>query len=171
MSNHNTGPLGYGIPLLGCETELFKNFVWGAFVKKGTTAPAQLTGTGNGTFKYDISDGVVIVDGTALDIAAAADTNLETPGNILANGQSKVYTVIAWKSPSTGVVAIKVVGGTVATTGSQVAPTTAQIEAAILTGAKWVPLGSTTINRTGDTAATQTGTTNLARPLLLPVIS
>lgn len=170
MSNHSIGPLGQGITPKGVETQLFRYYTHGAFLADGTTGPAQLTGTGNGTFYYDNTAGIVVIDGTAKDVPAAADTLLETAGDILDSGESKVYLWIAWKHPSTGAITLKMVGGTPATTGSQVAPTEAEVEAGLPAGAKWIALGSTTINRTADTTATQTGTTNTIRPLLLPSV-
>ncbi len=170
MSNHDIGPLGQGITPKGVETQLFKYYTHGAFLADGTTGPAQITGAGDGTWYYDNTAGIVVVDGTAKDVPAAADTLLETAGDILASGESKVYLWIAWKHPSTGAVALKMVPGTAATTGDQVAPTDAEVEAGLPLGSKWIKLGSTTINRTADTTATQTATTNAIRPLLLPSV-
>ena len=166
--SHDVGRMGFGgVPGDPVEGYLFKNAAHGYFIADGTTGPAQLTGTGNGTFYYDNTAGIVVVDGTALDVAAAADTLLETAADIFDSGQSRIYTIIAWKNPSTGVVAIKVCPGTIALTAAIVPLTTAEIEAMLPLNAKWIALGQTTINRSADTTATQTATTNLVRPLYM----
>ena len=159
-----TGFQGH-VPGLKVEGALFDNIVHGAFVKPGTTGPAQLTGAGNGTFYYDITAGVVLINGYAVDIAAAADTLLEAAGDILADGQSKVYRIVAWLHPETAAIALKIIGGTPATTGEEVAPTDDEVAAALYKDAPWLEFGRTTINRTGDTTATQTATSNIHRPL------
>jgi len=166
MSNHDTGSLGFGIAIKGVETQLFLNYVRGAYVTASTTGSSQLTGEGDGTFLYNITQGVVVVDGTALNIDAAADQACEAAGDILDVGQSIVYLVYAWKHPSTGVVTLAVKAGTAATTGSQVAPTTAEVEAGHIDGAKFVEIGTMTIARTGATAVTE-AVDNTVRPLLL----
>lgn len=166
--NIDDGPLGYGvIPGEAPESGTFRNCVMqGLFVNAPTTASAQLTGTGNGSYRVDITQGIVHVDGYIAEAAAAADLLLETAGNIMASGYSKVYTVIYWAHPSTGVISRKIVGGTAALTGAQVAPTTAEIEAVIPDGAYWVPVANVTMNRTGDTTVTQSQV-NTVRPSLL----
>ena len=170
MSVHSEGHLGYGIVGgMPAESQLFSNLVMqGMLLAVGTTPPAQLTGTGDGTFYYDMSAGIINVDKTTAEFAAEANTLLETAGDIMASGKSKVYTIVASKDPRTSVVSKVIIAGAVATTAAQVAPTVAEIEAALPVGASWVFLGSTTINRTADTAATQTATTNLGRPSLIP---
>lgn len=165
-----TGSLGYGIAgSVAAEAELFNNWVaQGALVEAPTTASAQLTGTGNGTYRYNLTHGIVHVDTTIKEIAAAADQLLEAAGNIMASGYSKVYSIIQWKNPSTGVISTKSVPGTAALTGAQVAPTLAEIEATIPDGAWWVHLADVTVNRTADTAVTQSAD-NTVRPSLIPV--
>ena len=153
------------VPGLKVEGALFGTYVHSAFVKNGTTGPAQVTGTGDGTFYYDNTVGIVVIGNVAVDIAAAADTLLETAGDILASGQSKVYRIVAWRHPESGAIAKKVIGGTPATTGTQEAPTDDEVVAALYKDALWVELGRTTINRTADTTATQTATSNIHRPL------
>ena len=165
---HGTGRMGHGaVPGMPIEGYLFKFAAHGCFIANGTTGPVQVTGTGDGTFYYDNTAGIVVVDGTALNVAAAADTLLETAGDIFDSGQSRIYTIIAWTHPTTGVVAIKICLGTIALTAAVVALTTAEIEAMLPLNAKWIDLGQTTINRTADTTATQTATTNLVRPLYM----
>lgn len=156
MVQQGTGRLGHGaVPGLPIEGYLFSNWAHGAFVTASTTGSSQITGTGNGTFLYDLTDGVAIVDGTALNIKAAADQACEAAGDILDDGQSVIYTIIAWKHPTSGVVAVKSHRGTIATTGSQVEATIAEIEAGLPANAKFIKLGLMTIARTGAEVVTE----------------
>jgi len=156
MVQQGTGRLGHGaVPGLPIEGYLFSNWAHGAFVTASTTGSSQETGEGNGTFLYDITDGVAIVDGTVLNIKAAADQACEAAGDIFNDGESIVYTIIAWKHPTSGVVAVKSHKGTVATSGSQVEATIAEIEAGLPANAKFIKLGLMTIARTAATTVTE----------------
>jgi hypothetical protein len=165
--SNQDGPFGYGISGgQGIEFDLFKNRVDGAFVQSSTTGSSQLTGTGNGTFLYDITPGFAVVDGKVLEINGAVDQACEAAGNILASGESKIYMFIAYKSVS-GTVIRKTVEGAVAATASVAPPTPAEISAAVPVGCPWVCLGSMQINRTGDTTVTE-DVDNQYRPMFLP---
>lgn len=164
----DVGNLGYGI--VGgkpAEAQLYDNFVYGCWVSDPTTASAQVTGAGDGTYRVDITAGIVHVDKTIKEFVVVADQLLETAGDIMADGNSKVYSVIAWRHPDTGAVALKIIGGTPATTGSQVAPTVAEIEALIPVNSAWVHIADVTVNRTGDTTVTQSQD-NTKRPSNIP---
>lgn len=150
---------------VGVEFSLFKNRVDGALIQPSTTGSSQLTGAGNGTYLYDITPGIAIVDGVPLEIAAAADEACEAAGDIMAAGKSKVYMIIAYKKTD-GTVTTKIVAGDVATTGSEAPPSVATIEASIPLGSPWIALGTMTIARTADTTVTE-AVDNLYRPLLL----
>lgn len=172
MSNKALGALGYGI--VGNtppEAGLNKFRVDGCFVTTPTTASAQLTGTGNGSFRVNITPGIVTINGYQYFLAPTAtkavleDQLLEAAGNILADGESKVYSILVWLHPVTQALALKIHAGTKATTGAQVAPTVAQIEAGLHVDAAWVHLADVTVNRTGDTTVTQ-AQDNLVRPKL-----
>lgn len=161
------GRFGFDVATgVAVEFSLYRNRIVNAMIQPSTTGSSQLAGTGNGTFLYDITAGFAIVDGKVKEIAAAADQACEAPGNILANGQSKVYMVIAYKKTD-NTVALKVVEGDVATSGSEQPPSIAQIEAAIPLGQPWVAIGTMTIARTGDTTVTE-AVDNQYQPLLLP---
>ena len=165
---HDTGSLDNGaVPGMPIEGYLFHNWVHGVFVEAPTTPSAQLTGAGNGTYLYNRSAGVVVVDGTALDVAAAADEACEAAGDIMIDTFSKVYALIAWKHPTTNVVALKTVPGTAVLTADVVAPTTDEIDAGLVLGSKWVMIGTTTVNRTGATTVTQSYS-NKVRPHGVP---
>lgn len=160
-AKQGTGRLGHDIALGTAPEGIFNRFMaHGAFIQAPTTAVDQQTGTGDLTAYYNISDGVVVVDGVVLNISAAADTLLETAGDILDDGQSRVYTIIAWLNPSTSVVAVKSHPGTIALLADIVEATIAEIEALLPVdvdgaAAKFIKLGTATVNRTGATTATE----------------
>jgi hypothetical protein len=165
---HDIGRMGQGaVPGMPVEGYLFKNWIHGVFLEIPTNASTQATGTGDGVFRYNQTAGVVTVDGTSLNVVDAADVLCETAGNIMANTYSRVYTIIAWKHPTTGVVALKTVEGTVALTAAAVRSTNAEIEAGLVLGSRWVLIGTVKMNRTGDTACTQ-AQDNSERPLGVP---
>jgi hypothetical protein len=173
-TKHDVGQKGYGIPP-GYPGDYKNHAIQGVLVKKSSTGSSQVTGAGDGTYLYDLTEGIVHVDGTVKEIQAAKvtplatiDGALEAVGDIMANGYSKVYAIIAWKN-SSGVVAIKSVPGAAALTGAQVIPTTAEIELAIYSQ-PFVLLGSFTIARTGDTTVTE-AVDNTLRPSLIPTVS
>lgn len=169
MTTKNVGYLGYGI--VGgqpAEAQLFDNLIPnGVLIQPSSTGSSQVTGAGDGTYIYDITAGLVHVGGYIKEFAVAADQALETPADIMASGYSKVYAIIVWLHPETEAVALKVVPGTKALTGAQVAPTVAEIEATIHVGATWVHLANMTIARTGDTTVTE-AVDNTVRPSLIP---
>ncbi len=156
MSIHSVGRMGQGaVPGLPIEGYLFANWPHGVFLAPSTTPSAQLTGTGNGTFTYNLTPGVVIVDGTALSVTGLVDAALETPADILDDGQTKFYAFIAWKNPVGGAVAIKIVEGTIAIHANAVGPTDAEIEATLPVDTVWIHLGTQAIARTGATSCTE----------------
>ncbi len=150
-----TGRMGHGIAPGLDPTGLFNKFMaHGAMVKASTTGSSQLTGAGNGTYLYDIDQGVVVVDGVPLNITAAADQALEAAGDIMIATFSKVYTIIAWLN-SAGTVALKVHPGTAALSAAAVEATIAEIEAGLQADAKFIKLATVTIARTADTTVTE----------------
>lgn len=148
------------------EFQLGKNQVIGAMIQAPTTASTQVTGTGNGTYNYNINQGIVILDGIVLEIAAAADQLCETAANIMASGYSRWYLFIVYKLLD-GTIARKTIKGTVALTAAVVMPTPAEIEAQIPVDTPWLCIGATLVNRTGDTTVTQS-VKNELRPMGLP---
>lgn len=162
---HDIGRMKQGAVIgMPVEGYLFKNAVHGIFLDVPTNASTQASGAGNGVYKFNRSAGVVVVDGTALHVAAAADEACEADGDIMISTFSKVYLIIAWKHPDTGVVALKTVPGTAVLTADVVPPTSAEVEAGLVANAVWVEIGKVTINRTGDTTVTQSQD-NTVRPL------
>lgn len=93
--------------------------------------------------------GVAVVDGKVQEFAGDGDLPCYA-GETLADGSSVTCAVVATYSPLTDRISILVVDGTAATTGSQVAPTDAQIEAALADDANpYTLLGTVTFSRSG----------------------
>jgi hypothetical protein len=143
-----------------------QNRLDGCLVLAPTTPSAQAAGIGNTTWSVDIGDGIKIVNAVALNQVEQADLVVHA-GSLLAGltvGRSCIAAIVAYGVSGT----LLVVKGTPAVTGTQVAPTDAEIQTAVdlLTpDAPWVKLGESTINRTLDTTVTQTYD-NTVRPLL-----
>jgi hypothetical protein len=120
-----------------------------------STGSSQLTGTGNTTWNVNIAAFECIVGGVKKVFAAQADFSIHA-GSFLAglvNGASCLAAIVAQNNG--GTVTCVAVKGTPATTGSQVAPTDAQIQSAIGATLPWVKVGECLLNRTGDTAVTE----------------
>lgn len=166
--DYHSGGGNFGFDLSvgsGGEMQLLKNFVHGAMIQAPTTASSQITGTGNGTYSYNIGQGIVVLDGEVLEIAAAADQLCETAANIMASGYSRYYLFIVYKNFA-GTLTRLTVKGTVALTAAVVPPTVPEIEALLPADAPWLCIGGTIVNRTADTTITQS-VVNQYRPMLL----
>jgi hypothetical protein len=142
-----------------------RNHVQGGMVKDPTTGSTQASGVGNTDWNVDIDAMVVVVGGVAKHFEDQADYDVHSGSLLtgLSNGNSVIAALVA-KNVS-GTVSLAVVKGTAATTGSQVAPTDAEIQAGVGAGNDWVKLAEITINRTGDTTVTQSQD-NTKRPIL-----
>jgi hypothetical protein len=141
------------------------NHVEGLMVETPTTGSTQITGAGATDWNVNLRGGIVIVDGVSLDVAPAADYDVHTGS--LYTGLIATYSAIATLVAKNvaGVVSLQVVKGTAALTASVVAPTDAEIQAAVGAGNAWVKICEMTINRTADTTVTQSQA-NKVRPLL-----
>lgn len=142
-----------------------RNHVEGGIVKDPTTPSAQLTGTGNTTWSCDIEALFSAVAGVGFESAVQADVAIHSGSFLtgLVNGASCIAAVVL--KNVAGTVTQAIVVGTPATTGSQLAPTDAEIQAAVGAGNEWVKIAECTLNRTGDTTVTETQN-NLVRPIL-----
>jgi hypothetical protein len=131
----------------------------GLMAAEPSTPSAQLTGTGNTDWNVNIDKGVVEVGGVRKEFAAQEDVNVHTGSFItgLVSGASVVAALVAKKVD--GTISLASVLGTPATTDAQVAPTDAEIEAALTDldadGDSWVRVADLTLNRTADTSVTQ----------------
>lgn len=124
-----------------------------AIASAPTTASTQVTGAGATTWRVNVAAITVAVGRTTQSIAAAADFSVHSGSQLVTNGQSCRATIVA-KNVS-GVVSVVAVKGSAATTGSEVAPTKAQIQTAVGTGNSWTRLADIRISRTADTTVTQ----------------
>lgn len=160
-SIHTYGPAefqGMVNQLIQCAKsirEVHRNQFIGAGVVAPGSASTQASGTGNTTWRVGQSLIHTLVGGVFTEIAAITNFSIHASSYLtgFANGNSCVATLVI--SSALGVNSVTAIKGTPAVTGSQVAPTDAQIQAALGVGVPWVKLGSTTLNRTGDTTVTQ----------------
>jgi len=126
-----------------------------ALLSAPTTPSAQATGVGNTTWSANIAAFVCKVGGLGHQFAAAVDFAIHA-GSFLAgfiNGASCIAAIVA--KNVAGTITTVAVKGTPATTGTQVAPTDAEIQAALGATVPWVKVGECTLNRTGDTTVTE----------------
>lgn len=137
----------------------------GGIVKDPTTPSAQLTGTGHTTWSIDVEALIAACGAVLKELAVQADAVIHSGSYLtgFANGSSCIAAVVL-KNVS-GTVTQAVVKGTPATTGSQVPPTDAEIQAAVGAGNDWVKFAEVTLNRTGDTTVTESQD-NTLRPVL-----
>jgi hypothetical protein len=121
-----------------------------------STPSAQLTGTGNTTFNVQAAAHQCTVGGVKKTFAAQDDIDVHSGSYIagFANGSSVIAAIV--NQNNAGTVTTVTVLGTPATSGSEVAPTDAEIQAAIGATFPWVKVGETTLARTGDTTVAQT---------------
>lgn len=125
----------------------------GCMVGAPTTASSQATGAGATDWNVNLDKGLVVVNGVVGELAAAVDFNVHTGSNLLASGQSAKAAIVVKKDGSTFSFVAAV--GAAATTGSEVAPTDAQIQTAVGAGLPWLKVAECTLNRTGDLTVTQ----------------
>jgi len=126
----------------------------GGLVTAPTSASSQLTGASGVTeWRVDVSACEAIVNSVDAVVAASADEVIHDTTNLLdAVGKSCYAAVVL--AESGGTVAIDTVKGAAALTAAAVAPTDAQITAGV-GHANWIRLAVCLLNRTGDTAVTQ----------------
>lgn len=135
--------------------QLAADRVLAGLLKAPTTPSAQITGAGNTSWRVNVDEGLAVVDAAEKNTAAQVDTVIHSGSQLLVNGQSAIAAVVM-KVAADGTASIVTVKGAAATTGTQVAPTVATIQAAVGAGLSWMKLGETTLNRTADTTVTQT---------------
>lgn len=130
--------------------------IHGCYVSDPTTPSSQAAGVGNTSWLYNRAPGVVEVNAVRLDAAIAADAVIHA-GSLLTgfvDGTSCIAAVVA--KNVAGTVTIVAVKGTPAATDTQVAPTDAEIQAAVGAANTWCKLAECTLKRTGDAAVTET---------------
>lgn len=129
--------------------------VEGGALRTPTTASTQATGTGATAWRVNTDLVIAVVDGVAKAVDPQADISIHSATQYLVSGQSAVAAVVL-KVAANGAASVIAVKGAAATTGAQVAPTDAAIQAAVGAGLSWLKLGEVTLNRTADTTVTQT---------------
>jgi hypothetical protein len=130
------------------------NHVEGGWLSAPGTPSAQASGVGDTTWNVNVDAGRVVVDGVELTIGQA-DLSIHASSLLagLVDGASAIARIVA--KNAAGTVSLVAVKGTPATTGSEVAPTDADVNTAV-SNVPWVEIGQTTLNRTGDATVTQT---------------
>lgn len=124
----------------------------GGVVKAPTTPSSQAAGDGNTTWNVDVEAARAVVNDVEDSIAAAADTVMHSGSELMDAGESAYGWLVVTESG--GSLSLTPVVGTPATTGTQVAPTDAEITTAV-GSANWAKLALCLLNRTGDTTVTQ----------------
>lgn len=135
----------------------FKNKVCTGLMAAAPTTPStQATGSGNTAWRVNLDKGTVVVGGVKKEFAAEADRVLHSGSfyTSLDSGDSAIVTIVA-KKDDAGAVTLVNVKGAAAVTASVVAPTDAQIQAAVGAGLEWVKVCECKLNRTADTTVTQ----------------
>lgn len=142
-----------------------ENHAEGCMITTPTTGSTQAGGVGNTDWNVDLDAGLVVVNGVALHVDRQADYDVHS-GSLydvgFAVGDSAIATIIAQNLA--GTVTIAVVKGASAVTGSQVAPSDAEIQAAVGAAGWWIRLADCTLNRTGNIVVTQSQD-NTVRPI------
>lgn len=163
------GLFGFGV-LGGMGVEAFINknrVVQGLLVGAPSTASTQATGTGASDFNANITAGLLVVDGVLKEYAAQADFDVASSvAQQMASGQSRIYSIVAYRSTGTGDVALRVFAGAAATTGEQVPVTRETIVDGFSVDTSWFEIARVTVNRTADQTLTQTYD-NSVRPVLV----
>jgi hypothetical protein len=168
-TNKAVGRLGYGaIPDAYAFIEAMNNrVVQGCMAKAPTNASTQASGDDSSDYNIDMTTGLLALDGTVEELAAAADIELEnTSGSAaMAAGQSRWYAYVRYKSLADGVKRTLLVKGTVAADASVVRVTDAEIEAKLADNTPYVRIFDAKANRSADTTVVITWD-NTVRPTL-----
>jgi len=120
-----------------------------------STPSTQASGVGNTAWRVNVAACECIVGGIKKVFTAQADFSIHA-GSFLAgfvNGDSCIAAIVAQNNA--GTVTCVAVKGTPAVTGTQVAPTDAQIQAAIGATFPWVKVGECLLSRTADTVVAE----------------
>ncbi|MCU0912952.1 MAG: hypothetical protein MUC88_00140 [Planctomycetes bacterium] len=139
--------------------------LFGVLTDDPTTPSDQATGTGDTLWNINYALGQVVVDGVVKDIDALADFAIHSGSFLtgLTSGKSCRARIVA--KNVAGTITVVAVKGTPATTGSEKAPSDADVQAAVGANNQWIELAQAVLNRTGDTSVTQ-AQYNQFRPIL-----
>jgi hypothetical protein len=142
--------------LMGTKTD-GSGVVEGGYVKDPTTGSTQATGAAGATvWNVDHTALLAEVAGVFGEIAAATDYVIHDTTIVHADFQvgKSIVAALVLKNNS-GTITVDKVVGTPADTGSEVAPTDAEIDTAMTGMDGWARLCDCTLNRTADTTVTQ----------------
>lgn len=155
---------------VGSEFQINQNrVIQGCMVQASTSTSSQLTGSGNGTYLYDMQAGLIACGGKVLEVAAVADAACEAIGDIMVDTFAKHYTMVAYKSNEDSAVRTRLFTGTAVLAEDAVPVTDAVIEASFATGTFWFRLWTYVIDRTGATTVTE-AVDNTVRPTKIPAV-
>jgi hypothetical protein len=120
-----------------------------------STGSSQLTGEGNTTWNVKIAAHECEVGGVNKVFAEQDDFSVHAGSYLagFANGTSCIAAIV--NKNVSGTVSTVAVKGTPATTGSEVAPTDTEIQAAVGAANAWVKVGEITLERDGDTSVAE----------------
>ena len=142
--------------MLGSVAAYGQNHVHGGVVTDGGTT--QATGV-NGVLNFDVDASQIVdmvVGGLPREKAAATDIDATAGAAVVwgaTSGKAVVFAVVVDGGSGNDQESYDALPGSVAATGSEVAPTDAEIEV-VLGHSNWVRVADVTITRTGDTAVT-----------------
>lgn len=128
------------------------------------------TGTSSAyDFNVNLNRCVGTIDETPFEVTPAADVDLASAASAtpLADGESIIYTLVAWKSKGDGVIRTKWVAGAIAVDASCVRAVIADIEAGWADGTVYMFLGETKLNQSDGTTVVQTYNNTVA-PVMMP---
>lgn len=162
----------FGADCEGHNPDAFKmgrNQVIGCLLSVPTNASTIDNTTPAHEFHANLSDGIVILDGVELNIAAEADIDVSKSASAspLTEGQSIYYTIVYYKDTA-GNIERRIHAGTAALTAAAVPLTVAEIAAKY--AVPWIAIGHVKYNNTAADTVTQsqdntprpTGNPNLA---------
>jgi len=130
-----------------------------------TTGSTQITGAGATNWNVNVEAGSCLVNDVEGNFEPDADRAIHDTTQLVADGESCYAWIVA--SEAAGSVSKEDVKGTAATTGTEVAPTDAEIDTAV-GHTRWTKLALCLINRTGDTTVTQSESVRYQRRLTDP---
>jgi hypothetical protein len=127
--------------------------VQGGRVVDPTTGSTQATGNGATAWRVDIGEIMAELGGVAFEQDADADYVIHSATELVNDGESCIAAIVLKNDG--GTVSVDHVKGTADTTGDEIAPTDAEIQADLGADVKWLRLADCTLNRTADTTVTQ----------------
>ena len=138
------------------EYNLDKFKVEGCYLKTPTNASTVTTATPACEFHVNLAEGMVMVNGTKLFIAAVADIDVEKSASActIVVGESIIYTFVYFLDMA-GNIERRIFAGAAAVTANVVQLTPAEIGAFFGEAVPWMAVGTVQFNHTTTDTATQ----------------